>query len=382
MTTMYLIRHAQAEGNIYRRYQGWYDGLITPYGYRQIEALEKRFAGLPIDAVYSSDLARTMTTAEAVYKPRGLPLHTDPGLKEIGGGVWENRTWAELRREDPAFFDRFARADPTWKVEGGETYVDVQERMVRTLRRIAAENEGRSVAVFSHGTSICVSLAKYSGYPPSEIFRMPQGDNTAVSKLIFDGDRVEIVFCNDSSHLKDLPVPRLPCWKTDDTGFDVSNLWFRPLDFKTEADFYHDSRLEAWSTIHHTQRGARAKDFLAEARAQAERNPGSVLAAMRASGEERVGILQLDIDRDAKLSVGNIPFFYITPEYRCRGLGVQLLGQAVATYRDLGRRILRLRCSPENDRALRFYERFGFRKTGREAGSLGELDVLEMPILP
>lgn len=379
MTTMYLIRHAQAEGNIYRRYQGWYNGLITPHGYRQIEALEKRFADIPIDAAYSSDLARTMTTAGAVCKPKGLPLHTDPGLREIGGGVWENRTWAQLRRADPAFFDRFAHADPTWKVEGGETYVDVQERMVRTLRRIAAENEGRSVAVFSHGTAIRVSLAKYSGYPPSEIQRMPQGDNTAVSKLLFDGERVEIVFCNDSSHLKDLSAPRLPGWETDDAGFVVSNLWFRPLDFKTEADFYHDSRLEAWSTIHHTQRGARARDFLAEARTQAGRDPESVLAAMR--GEERAGILQLDIDRDAQLAVGNIPFFYITPEYRCRGLGVQLLGQAVATYRALGRSRLRLRCSPENDRALRFYERYGFHKIGREAGGLGELDVLEMPIV-
>ncbi len=378
MTTMYLIRHAQAEGNIYRRYQGWYNGLITPYGYRQIEALEKRFADIPIDAVYSSDLARTMTTAGAVCKPRGLPLHTDPGLREIGGGVWENRTWAELRRADPAFFDRFVQADPTWKVEGGETYVDVQERMDRTLRRIAAENEGRSVAVFSHGTAICVSLAKYSGYPPSEIHRMPQGDNTAVSKLVFDGERVEIVFCNDSGHLKDLSAPRLPGWETDDAGFVVSNLWFRPLDFKTEADFYQDSRLEAWTTIHHTQRGARAGDFLAEARAQAGRDPDSVLTAMR--GEERAGILQLDTGRDAQLAVGNIPFFYITPEYRCRGLGVQLLGQAVATYRALGRSRLRLRCWPENDRALRFYERYGFHKTGREAGSFGELDVLEMPI--
>ena len=29
MTTIYLIRHAEAEGNLYRRVHGWYDSLIT-----------------------------------------------------------------------------------------------------------------------------------------------------------------------------------------------------------------------------------------------------------------------------------------------------------------------------------------------------------------
>ena len=42
MTTIYLVRHAEAEGNAYRRIHGQYDSLITPNGLRQIEALAKR----------------------------------------------------------------------------------------------------------------------------------------------------------------------------------------------------------------------------------------------------------------------------------------------------------------------------------------------------
>ncbi len=38
MTTLYLIRHAEAEGNAYRRIDGWYNSLITPNGLLQIEA--------------------------------------------------------------------------------------------------------------------------------------------------------------------------------------------------------------------------------------------------------------------------------------------------------------------------------------------------------
>ena len=76
MTTIYLIRHAEADGNLYRRAHGWYDSVITDRGYRQIAALAKRFASTRFDAVYSSDRRRTMTTAlSSVPGPR---LRTTP----------------------------------------------------------------------------------------------------------------------------------------------------------------------------------------------------------------------------------------------------------------------------------------------------------------
>ena len=51
MTTVYLIRHAEAEGNVYRRCHGQYDSLLTPRAYEQLPCLAKRFEGVPLDAV-------------------------------------------------------------------------------------------------------------------------------------------------------------------------------------------------------------------------------------------------------------------------------------------------------------------------------------------
>ncbi len=51
MTTIYLVRHAEAEGNLYRRIHGWYDSLITENGFAQIKALEERFPDVQIDPV-------------------------------------------------------------------------------------------------------------------------------------------------------------------------------------------------------------------------------------------------------------------------------------------------------------------------------------------
>lgn len=373
MTTVYLIRHAEAEGNIYRRYHGWYDSLITDNGYRQIEALAQRFEGVPIDAVYSSDLFRTMTTAGAIYKPRGLELHTDRGLREIGGGVWEDRTWGEIRRENQKLLEAFNRADPAWQVEGSETYGGLQLRVTRTIRRIAAEHDGQTVAIVAHGSAIRTALAGFYGFPLNQIDRVPHGDNTCVACLAFDGDRVEIRYINDNSHLGELSTLNNPKrWRKNT---DEANVWFRPLDLRTEADFYDGSREEAWRTIHGTVKGFQGKAFLEEAKAHSRYDAKSVLAVMQ--GERPVGILQMDFGRDAALGVGHIVFFYLIPELRAQGLGVQLLGQAASAYRSLGREVLRLRCAPKNERARRFYERYGFRKVGREAGMFSQLDVLE-----
>ena len=92
MTTIYLIRHAEAEGNLYRIAQGQANSSITDRGERQIQALARRFADIPIDAVYASDLYRTCATASAIYRPKGLELHRRRDLREICVGVWEQKT--------------------------------------------------------------------------------------------------------------------------------------------------------------------------------------------------------------------------------------------------------------------------------------------------
>ena len=78
MTTLYLIRHGEAEGNIYRRAQGQHEGRISAKGLRQVDALAERFRDVHVDALYSSDLKRTIRTAKAItmYHDAPLPGHS------------------------------------------------------------------------------------------------------------------------------------------------------------------------------------------------------------------------------------------------------------------------------------------------------------------
>ena len=174
MTTVYLVRHAEAEGNVYRRYHGWYNSLITENGYRQIEKLKERFEQIRVDAVYSSDRFRTMTTAAAIYKPKGLPLVTDPDLREICGGVWEDRSWGRLHRENGESLAAFNRADINWKTEGSETYEGVQKRVVAAILRLAAAHDGQTIAIVAHGTAIRRWLI-FPAFPPSASPTSPTG---------------------------------------------------------------------------------------------------------------------------------------------------------------------------------------------------------------
>lgn len=379
MTTIYLIRHAQADGNLYRRCQAWYDGLITPIGYRQIDALERRFLGTRIDAAYSSDLFRTMTTAKAVCRPHALALHTDPMLREIGAGRWEDRPWGELLQTERDSLLAFWRCDPSWHVEGGETFCEAQVRFDRAVRRIARSHPNETVAVFAHGCIIRAALALWLGLPPEQIHRIPHGDNTSVSKLEYTDDRICICQYNDVSHLSgELAHAPHPAAESDEAtarGIERGSLYFQPMDLPHAQSTYLKARENAWLFSHGTMDGFDGPAFLAAAMDCHDHTPASVLTAMLAG--RPAGILQMDFQAEAELGVGRIPFVYMEPEIRDHGLGVQLLGQAVSSYRALGRQYLRLRCAPENEYAQHFYQKYGFYKIGEEVGGCGHLDTLE-----
>ena len=79
-----------------------------------------------------------------------------------------------------------------------------------------------------------------------------------------------------------------------------------------------------------------------------------------------MGVILYDVRYKTK-KAGYIKFLSILPEDRGRGLGVQLIGQAVSMYRNSGRDRLRLHCPRDNERARRFFQKYGFVKLREEA---------------
>lgn len=379
MTTLYLIRHAEAEGNLYRRIHGWYDALVTPNGMRQIKALEQRFATVPIQAVYSSDLIRTQLTAGAIYLPKNLPLHLDPGLREIHMGDWEDRTWGEVRHKEPQQLALFNHSDPTFRAPHGETLGELGERVYSAVRAIAQAHPDENVALFSHGTAIRQFLGKVRGIPPQDWHSMPHHDNTAVTCLAWDGDAFHVVYEGDNSHLDDSisTLARQSWWRKGGERTPDVNLWFRPLG-PDEQELYLSARRDTWITVHGTDLPFDGPGFWEAASRDLSHSPWGVSVAM--AEDQFAGMIQLDLDRFHEHNAGYIPLCYMAPEFRNRGFGVQLLGHAVSFFRSQGRRALRLRCAVTNDHAQHFYAKYDFHKVGEEQGKGFLLDVLEKPI--
>ncbi len=377
MTTIYLIRHAEAEGNLYRRVHGWYNSLITENGFRQIKALEERFRDIPVDAVYSSDLYRTMTTARAIYAPKGLPLNIEPGLREMNLGDWEDLTFGEVRHRWPAEMDRFNNNDPTWGAPNGEDFFRLGERLEGTVRRLAARHPDQTIALFSHGMAIRQLISSVKGVAPEDWHTVPHGDNTAVSRLTWDGEKLALTLELDNSHLSEdiSTLARQAWWRKDKSKTADVNLRYRPIHWETERELYLEARRNAWTTVHGEGVPFDGEGFLRDAELHLSRTPWGVTLAF--AGDTLAGMFQIDPERYKEDNAGYIPFCYIVPERRGQSLGVQLIGQAVSLYRPMGRDKLRLRCAPYNDHAQHFYKKYGFAKVGDETGGRVPLEILE-----
>ena len=340
MTTLYVIRHAEAEGNLYRIAQGQANSIITDRGERQIRALSRRFADVPIDAVYASDLYRTCATAAAIYKPKRLPLHRRRDLREICVGVWEQKAWGQIAREDPIQLENFNHHLDLWHVEGAEPPRQVQERMLRAIQEISRENEGKTVAVFSHGYAIRLLLAELLGYTLEEFDRAPTGENTAVSLLQGYGERLELVFRDDASHLTNPAFAQGDCVRKY-RGRPEPGLYFRPLELPEQTEL-----LKLFS-------------------AKPEEANGALVGYLQ---ETPVGLVAFDQERERESRCGWITWLAVRESWRGRGYGVQLLGQAVMHYRPLGRDRLRIELPADDETAERFCREYGFVSIAGKSG--------------
>ena len=91
MTEIYLIRHTQAEGNLFRAMQGHWDGDVTALGLQEIDALAERMRDVKIDALYASDLKRAVLTAGAIRRSAHRARPARDQRRPVGGALFRRR---------------------------------------------------------------------------------------------------------------------------------------------------------------------------------------------------------------------------------------------------------------------------------------------------
>jgi 2,3-bisphosphoglycerate-dependent phosphoglycerate mutase len=155
MTTVYFIRHAQADNSVR-------DGRVRPLTEKGMHdrALVTAFLrDKGIDAVLSSPFRRAVDTVAGFAQQYGFPVETMEGFRE----QQSSSDWNRRNKTKDEFFAYLERqwADPSFKLSDGESLAEVQERNIAALREVLAKYNGKTVAIGTHATALCAILNYY-----------------------------------------------------------------------------------------------------------------------------------------------------------------------------------------------------------------------------
>ncbi len=161
-TLVLLVRHGQTPttGAVL---PGRAPGLhLAETGQRQAERAAERISALKkVAAVYASPLERTRETAAPIAKASGLRVRTDKGLLECDFGDW---TGAELKALMKLPEWKVVQRHPSrFRFPGGESFAEMQLRMVSTIARLSEEHRGETVVLVSHADPIKAAVNEAVG---------------------------------------------------------------------------------------------------------------------------------------------------------------------------------------------------------------------------
>ncbi len=166
MNTLLFIRHAETD------LAGCFCGQLNPpvneRGRGEIEELLKALKDESIDAIYASDLSRSLATADAIGRMLGLSPIAVPDLREIDFGEWEGLSWAEIESHDQAFARRWSEAYPNLAAPNGELFETFQSRVLTEIDRLLAVSSQRCAAVVTHAGVMRVVLRSRCGLEEEE----------------------------------------------------------------------------------------------------------------------------------------------------------------------------------------------------------------------
>jgi broad specificity phosphatase PhoE len=208
--TLLLARHGHTTKSEPEQYLGQrIEAPLSERGRREAQQLADRLAGVPIDRIVSSPLARTVETARVVAAGRSVAVETDDRLKELDYGAWEGLTVDEINTRFPGEFALYDADPASHHVGGGESGADVADRLGHVVRELLAwwqvTRSDRTVLMVGHSSTNRVLLASLLGAPLRDYRRRFETDWASLTVLRWRdlADGPLLLLANDVSHLRD-----------------------------------------------------------------------------------------------------------------------------------------------------------------------------------
>ena len=199
-TRIIAVRHGETAWNVDTRIQGHLDIALNDTGRWQARQVAHALADEPLAAVYTSDLQRAHATAQAIAQASGAPLVAEPGLRERSFGELEGRTFAEIEAELPEQARRWRQRDPHFAPTGGETLVQLRERIAATTHRLAAQHTEQLIVLVAHGGVLDMLYRLATGLD-LQAPRTWLVTNASINRLLWTPQGLTLVGWADTQHL-------------------------------------------------------------------------------------------------------------------------------------------------------------------------------------
>ena len=190
-TTLILVRHGVTAHTAAKKFSGGLKSSnpgLSDEGRAQVRATAEWLSPIAegVAAVVASPVRRTLESAEIIAETLGRTVDLEPGFAEMEFGSWDGLTLAEVTDRDKASLEAWLGSLDT-PPPGGESFRQVEERVLGGLARIRSAHEGKTVVVVSHVTPIKTLVATVLQAPLESVFRMELSP-ASVSVLSFYPD--------------------------------------------------------------------------------------------------------------------------------------------------------------------------------------------------
>ena len=157
---LYIVRHGETEWNVIKRFQGQLNTPLTEKGMEKLRKTGKKLENVLFDEVYTSELGRTVASAEIIlnenrgYKNKKRELQKLAELNEVYFGVWQGLTYEEVFLKYPEEGNNYFYNVKNYKAENveAEKLEDALERFLKGINKILDSHESGNILVVTHGT--------------------------------------------------------------------------------------------------------------------------------------------------------------------------------------------------------------------------------------
>jgi alpha-ribazole phosphatase len=169
-----LLRHGDIGADTgEKRFIGQTDLPLSDVGRHQAHYWRCCLAEAPPVRIISSDLRRSMETARIIAAERGIPVTPRAELREILLGKWDGMSFRRVREHWPDAFQNRGRDLARFRPPGGESFLDLQQRVIPPFEQ-AAQQTGKRILIVAHAGVNRMILCHLLGLPVKDLFRIAQ----------------------------------------------------------------------------------------------------------------------------------------------------------------------------------------------------------------